>query len=118
METGLPDRDTAVTESIRREMTIDLARRVAHGFYAYAMLLIVLWTNTTIPAEHPRVWWIFAAWLIIGNLARAYLVVRRETLYDRAPILFPIVLKSTTATVSAALGGFLILNAIWYSLDQ
>jgi len=74
------DLDWETVEGIDREMMMELAVRLAHAFYAYPMLLIVLWTTSTLPMVHPLGWWSFTLWFIVGNAVRAYLVIRREAL--------------------------------------
>ena len=112
------DLDPATVDAIRRDLMMDLARGIRHGFYAYPLLLAVLWSTSTLPTEHPRVWWTAAIWLTALNLLRIVLVLRREQLYDRWPEFWRYSIEATTLAVLAGFGLLLTFTGICYNLDD
>ena len=112
------DLDAVAVDAIRRDISMDLALRIRHGFYAYPLLLGILWFTSTLPADHPRVWWTVASWLIGLNFVRMFLVFRREQLYDRSPKAWCISIEATTLAVASGFGLLLTCTGIWYDLEN
>ncbi len=112
------DLDPATVHEIDRHMMMELAVRLAHAFYAYPMLLIMLWTTSTFPGDHPVVWRTFAAWFTLGNSIRVYLVIRREALFKRNPERWRMMISLSTIAVAAGLGALLMVATLWYTLQD
>ena len=112
------DLDSSTVEAISRDMRMDLALRVVHSFYAYALLLLALRVTATSPVEHPAVWLGFGSWLVLANMVRASLVYWREALYRRFPAGWWALLVLMTLSVSAAMSAFLTFNALQYPFEN
>ncbi len=115
---GPADLDSSTIEAINRDMRMDLALRVVHSFYAYALLLLALRVTATSPIEHPVVWFSFGSWLVVANIVRAGLVYWREELYRRFPAGWWTLLAVMTLSVSAAMSAFLTFNALRYPFEN
>ncbi|MGO9272780.1 MAG: response regulator [Terriglobia bacterium] len=92
---------------------MDQVARMAHGIYAYPILLAVIWTGTTYVVDHPASFWACAAVISVAAASRAILMVFRERLYAFSPraLNWPVML---TVCLVAGASGFLHVSTLWF----
>ena len=86
---------------------------MAHGIYAYPILLAVIWTGTTYVVDHPASFWACAAVISVAAASRAILMVFRERLYAFSPRALNWPLMLTVCLVAGA-SGFLHVSTLWF----
>ena len=102
---------------IEQTVDMDQASRLVHGFYAYALLLVVLWQTTDVYVAHARLMWSAASIIALSLLARLVLLAYSERLYAYNRVLWR-ALITVSVTLVAATSGLIHLGiTIFYGVS-
>src|SRR5947208_1918013 len=94
-----------LSPNLVREASLDQAKRMIHGLYAYPIFFGLLWTTTSYRIDHPRLFWGTLTAVALSLTLRIITVQWRERLHAIHPrfLIWPVGLSLFLVSTSTGL---------------
>jgi signal transduction histidine kinase/AmiR/NasT family two-component response regulator len=107
-----------LSPNLVREASLDQAKRMIHGLYAYPIFFTVLWATTSYRIDHPRLFWGALTAIGLSLPLRIVTVTWRERLYDIHPRLLVWPVGVSLFLVSTSTGLIYASTPWFYGLEN